>query len=88
MRVGGTRCMSLRDGAMRRDTFEIHAALLAGWEERADGEPFPIAARERKGDRPPFMLLGLHGLVVSPRDSAQCRLGLTRRRCRGRKLPA
>jgi hypothetical protein len=39
MRVGGTRCMSLRDGAMRRDTFEIHAALAGLEQERADGEP-------------------------------------------------
>jgi len=41
--VGGTRCMSLRDGAMRKNTFEIHAALAG---RARMGNRFPIAARE------------------------------------------
>ena len=41
------------------------------------GNRVPIAAWEREGDRPPFMLLGLHGLV-SPGDSVQCRSPITR----------
>jgi hypothetical protein len=41
------------------------------------GNRVPIAAWEREGDRPPFMLLGLHGLV-SPGDSVQCRSLITR----------
>jgi len=46
--------MSLRDGAMRKDTFEIHAALVTLVGRDADGEPHSDC-RER--DRPPFHVI-------------------------------
>ena len=80
--------MSLRDGAMRRDTFEIHAALAGLKQERADGEPRSDCRVGARGRSSSFHVIRIAWVSFTWRFSAVQVTNNKGGDAEGEKLPA